>query len=168
MSHGFSVASLKTVEGIFDMHINNLLLKLEQHALSGQVLDLKQALSFYGYDITGHLAFSTQYNTQVLNDPDELPPLNDHFLLGNMYGSVANLLPQIRTMTSWHPWVKRLHNSRAALAQNASDRVADAIRNHKSDEKIRTLLTSLIDARDPETGAKLDVAEINSEAFGFL
>lgn len=131
-------------------------------------MDLKQALSFYGYDVTGHSAFNTQYNTQVINDPDELPPLNDYFSLGNMYGSVANLLPHIRTLTPWHPWVNHLHKSRATLAQNASDRVADAIRNHKSDENIPTLLTSLIDARDPEIGVKLNVTEINSEVFAFL
>jgi hypothetical protein len=85
-----------------------------------------------------------------------------------MDGSIVKLLPHIRTLTSWLPFVRRLHKSRAALAMTARRSVADAIENYKSGEKVHTLLNRLIEAKDPVTGAKLDVDEINSEAFGFL
>jgi len=156
------------MEAIFDIHINNLIQKVKEHAQSGAVLDLKSALGFYGYDVTGQLAFDREFNTQVVDDPGQLPPLCDHFLMGNLYGAVANLLPYIRTYTSWIPWCRQLAESRATIAKTASESVQHAIANHKSDSPARTLLTSLINAKDPETGAKLSVDEINSEAFGFL
>ncbi|KEF63430.1 uncharacterized protein A1O9_01408 [Exophiala aquamarina CBS 119918] len=168
LAHGFSVASLKQMEATFDIHITNLVERVRQAAETGLPLDLKSAFAFYGYDVTGQLAFDTEFSTQSRHDPTELPPLNDHFLLGNVYGSVANLLPQIKICTSWIPWVRSLQQSRKKLAQTASDCVRHAIANHKKDGPARTLLTSLIDAKDPETGATLSVSEINSEAFGFL
>ncbi|KAH8816733.1 putative benzoate 4-monooxygenase cytochrome P450 [Xylogone sp. PMI_703] len=168
LAHAFAISSLKSMEAIFDIHINNLMQKVKNHAESGTVLDLKSALGFYGYDVTGQLAFDREFSTQVVDDPEQLPPLCNHFLMGNLYGAVGNLLPYIRTYTSWIPWCRQLAESRAALAKTAAESVQHAIANHKSDTPNRTLLTSLINAKDPETGAKLSVEEINSEAFGFL
>lgn len=156
------------MEVVFDEHITNLVSKVESYAASGAVLDLKEALSFYGYDFTGHISFNKHFNTQQLSDPKSLPPLNGHLLLGNLYGTVAHLLPHIRTVTAWHPEIRRLIRSRKELAAEAAKHVSDALQNHKEDEKVRTLMTSLIDAKDPETGAKLDLAELNAEAFAFL
>jgi benzoate 4-monooxygenase len=109
------------MEAIFDIHINNLMQKVKEHAESGAVLDLKRALGFYGYDVTGQLAFDREFSTQVVDNPDLLPDLCDHFLMGNLYGAVANLLPYIRTYTSWIPWCRRLAESRATLAKTASE-----------------------------------------------
>jgi hypothetical protein len=125
-----------------------------------------------GYDVTGELAFSTQYGSQEADDPAKLPPINDHILLSCMYGAVADVLPvpQVRTLTSWLPsaWMQGLLKSRAGLRANAGACVAAAIENHKSDKKTHNLLTQLIDAEDPETGMRLDVPDIASEAFAFL
>lgn len=50
----------------------------------------------------------------------------------------------------------------------AQTQVSDALQNHKGNEEVRTLLTSLFDAEEPETGAKLDLVELNAETFAFL
>jgi len=169
MAHGFSVTSLKKMEPTFDLHIHNLLAKVNESVNSQDIIDLKETFSYYSYDVTGQLAFNIHFNTQNMNLPKMLPPLIGHFQLGNMYGSVANLLPHVRTFASWLPipWVQRLVKSRKALAEMAASCVTSAIETRKN-EKTDTLLTSLIDAVDPETGAKLTVADICSEAFGFL
>lgn len=156
------------MEVIFNQHIGNLVDKVDSYAKSGAAVDLKEAFSYYAYDVTGHLAFNQSFNTQVTSDPALLPPLSGHFFLGNLYGSVANLLPWIRNWTSWHPFVRRMIDSRKQLARQAAECVDKAIENHKSDERVRSLITSLIDAKDPVTGAKLSKPEISSEAFGFL
>lgn len=156
------------MEAVFDIHIANLIARVHEAAGNGTNLDLKGAFAFYGYDVTGQLAFDTEFNTQTRHNPAELPPLNDHFLLGNLYGSIANLLPYVKACTSRIPWVRELQQSRMKLAQTASDSVDHAIANHKEHQPARTLLTSLIDAKDPETGETLSASEINSEAFGFL
>jgi hypothetical protein len=54
IAHAFSVASLKSVEVVLDEHITNLVAKVESYAISGAVLDFKEALSFHGYDFKGH------------------------------------------------------------------------------------------------------------------
>lgn len=156
------------MEIIFNQHVGNLVDKVENNSRSGSAMDLKEAFSYYAYDVTGHLAFNQSFNTQVLSNPALLPPLSGHFFLGNMYGSVANLLPWFRNWTSWHPFVRKMINSRRQMAQQAAECVRRAIQNHKEGDNVRTLITTLIDAKDPETGARLTQDEINSEAFGFL
>ncbi|KIY04073.1 uncharacterized protein Z520_00765 [Fonsecaea multimorphosa CBS 102226] len=168
LAHAFSVSALKSMEVIFNEHIGNLVHKVDDHAQSGHVMDLKEAFSYYAYDVTGHLAFNQSFNTQNQSDPDLLPPLWGHFFLGNLYGSVAHLLPWIRDWTSWHPFVKKMIQNRIQLRTQAAVCVERAISNHKEGETVRSLITSLIDAEDPATGAKLSQDEINSEAFGFL
>jgi cytochrome P450 len=160
------------MEDIFNRHIDNIRTKVDKYVQSGEAFDLKEIMSYYGYDVTGELSFSTQYGSQEADDPTRLPPINDHVLLSCMYGSVADLLPvpTLRTITSWVPsaWIQGLLKSRAYLRDNAGRCVKAAIEDHKTDKKAHNLLTQLIEAKDPETGAELDFAEIASEAFGFL
>ncbi|KIW17543.1 hypothetical protein PV08_04737 [Exophiala spinifera] len=167
-AHAFSVNALKSMEPIFNQNISNLISKFGACADSAAIVDLKIVFTYYAYDLTGKLAFNEDFNTQVTDDENLVPPFSDHFLLGNMYGSVANLLPWIRDWTAWHPFVKRIIQSRRQMGLQAARCVNKAIAHHKKDESVRTLLTSLIDAKDPETGATLTADEINSEAFGFL
>lgn len=153
---------------MFDRHIDYLLTNLDRHSADGTAIDLKQALAFYGYDITGQLAFDTDFQTQLNEDPSRLPPLNDHFFLGNLYGCVADLLPTFATITAWHPWVAGLIKSRHELIALADSCVKQGIDNKKDKSNAGTLLEALITAKDPETGKELSKDEITSESFLFL
>ncbi|KAL2849878.1 cytochrome P450 [Aspergillus pseudoustus] len=168
IGNGFSPAALKNMESMFDRHIANLMGSMEKHAKNGTVLDLKQALAFYGYDITGQLAFDHNFETQVMDDPDKMPPLNDHFFLGNIYGCVANLLPWVRSWTAWLPWVQKMIKSRVELTGVAAECIARAMKRHDNEAEPGTLLAALIGATNPDTGEKLTADEINSESFLFL
>ena len=167
MAHSFSAASLKDMENIFDGHITILLQRLDKFAESGEVFDLKEAISFFTYDMIGELAFGTNFESQKAADPNNLPPIPDHVLLACMIGIMSDLLPYSKAVVAWLPftWSRRLINGRDKLRKQAVSCVDAAL--SKEDGR-QNLLTHLIQARDPDTGAPLTKANISSEAFGFL
>ncbi|KNG86131.1 hypothetical protein ANOM_005462, partial [Aspergillus nomiae NRRL 13137] len=162
---GLTVSALKHMEPVFNTHIGKLITKINGHVEAGTVLDLKEALALYGYDITAQLAFDTDFNSQATG---ELPPLNNHFLLGNIYGLLANLLPHLATWSALLPSVKKLLESRNDLKRIAEGSVRKSLESHNNETEPGTLLAALINAKDPDSGKKLTEDEINSEAFVFL
>jgi benzoate 4-monooxygenase len=167
MAHSFSTKSLKDMEYIFDRHIAVLRRRLDGFANSGEVFDLKEAMACFAYDVIGELAFSTQFESQKATSQDKLPPIAEHALLGCMIGIMSGLLPYSKTIVTWLPipWVRHLINSRAKLRNQTLDCVNAAM---VMEEGNPNLLTHLIQAKDPDTGADLTKADICSEAFGFL
>ncbi|KAF2092698.1 cytochrome P450 [Rhizodiscina lignyota] len=171
MAHGFSTASMTAMETVFDRHALNLRTKLDKYAETGEIFDLKTVLAFYAYDVLGELAFSTQFNSQVQDDPELLPPINDHIFLASLYGSLPSLLPYSMRWSQYLPipWLQGLMRSRLKIRNTVSECVGKEIREQTNrPDKSKNLLTQLIAATDPETGAKLTEEEICSEAFAFL
>jgi hypothetical protein len=167
MAHSFSAASLKDMEYIFDSHIAVLLQRLDKSAASGQALDLKEVISFFTYDMIGELAFGTNFGSQKAGDPENLSPIPDHVLLACMIGIMYSLLPYSKALVAWLPfvWCRRLINGRTKLRDQAVSCVDAAA---SKDGGSKNLLTHLIQANAPDTGASLTRADISSEAFGFL
>ena len=167
MAHSFSAKSLKDMEYILDRHIAVLRQRLDRFVTSGELFDLKDAFAFFTYDMIGEVAFSTQFESQKAANPDNLPPIGDHAMLSCMIGTMSSLLPYSKTIVPWLPstWVRRLINSRAKLRNQTLNCVNAAM---GMEEGNKNLLTDLIRAKDPDTGAGLTKADICSEAFGFL
>ena len=171
MAHGFSSASLKTMEGIFDRHLQNLRDKIDGYCTSGEAFDLKAQIAYYAYDVLGELAFSTQFNSQKQDDPSKLPPINDHIFLACIYGSLPGLLPYSMRMANSlpFPWLRSLLASRKYLRDTTFRCVSEEIAREKpADDKTQNLLTSLISAKDPESGQSLTKEDICTEAFAYI
>ena len=171
MAHGFSAKSLAQMEPVFDRHALNLRKAIDRYADSGETFDIKEVIAYYAYDVLGELAFSTQFNSQDLQDPKLLPPINEHILLASVFGCFPALLPYSMRLARFLPfsWLKTLLASRARIQQQVAECVRLAISEQKSGQNDgKTLLTQLIAAKDPETQAELSEQEICSEAFGFL
>lgn len=159
------------MEAVFDRHALNLRAKLERYADTGEIFDLKTIFAFYAYDILGELAFSTQFNSQMRDDPEELPPINDHIFLASLYGSLPSLLPYSMRWSRYLPipWLQGLLRSRLKIRDTVSECVGKEMREQKDrPDRNKNLLTQLIAAKDPETGARLTEVDVCSEAFGFL
>jgi hypothetical protein len=156
------------MEPTLNTHIAHILTRIDTCIATNQALDLKDVFAYYSYDITSHLTFNAEFDHQQHANPDDLPPLNDHFMLSMLYGFVWNLMPHIATLTSWLPYVQRLKAGRVKLAQMSRNHVQNALAVHEKNAEAKTLLTNLIEAHDPETGEKLGVDAINTEAFGLL
>lgn len=167
MAHSFSTSSLTEMEAIFDRHIENLCQKLDKYVESGEAFDLKNFIAFYGYDVLGELAFNINFHSQEKDDPENLPPINDHILLGCLYGSLPGILPYSMKLSNYIPvsWLRKLIKSRQRIRTTVAGCVEEEKTNESSE---KTLLTNLTLAKDPETGKALSNVEISSEAFGFL
>lgn len=166
MAHSFSTSSLTDMESIFDRHVENLRQKLDKYVATGETFDLKKLIAFYGYDVLGELAFNIDFRSQEKNDSENLLPINDHILLGCLYGSLPGIIPWSMKLSTYLPfnWLRTLIKSRQQIRRT----VARCVEEKASESSAKTLLTNLKMAKDPETGQALSDVEISSEAFGFL
>ena len=169
MAHGFSIQSLSRMEYIFDRHVRNLVKKLTRVAHSGHpVCDLKQYFVYFSHDTNGELSFSTEFGTQERDEPARVPPNNDHLLLSKMLGFVPSLRPFVVRYGKRIPYLRRLIESRLELRRFAEKAAREefvkrrVVREEKTydDEEGRVnLMTSLVEAKDPETG-EIGVTEV--------
>lgn len=160
--------SVKEMEEYIDKHIEKLLENLADRAKTGEAFDIKDLLAFYMLDVLGDLAFSQSFNAQTDQAPEKLPPINDHVFLACLMGMMPEMLSYLRAAAAWmpFPWLRRLFRARAQL----KTLTAQCVRR-RLDEKVsgrKDLLTSLIDAVDPVTGAKLTEIDISTEAFAMM
>ncbi|OCT51550.1 putative benzoate 4-monooxygenase cytochrome P450 [Cladophialophora carrionii] len=167
MAHSFSVASLSQMESIYDAHIKNLLDAID--AKGSEPFNLKDLFGYYAFDIIGELVFHTDFGSQKAQDPAQLPPINEHIFLGCIFGMLPSLLPYSMRIANYLPipWLQDLLNSRKRLKDRTSECLDREMSRQKTSEK-QSILTRLIQAKDPETGEDLPKVAIASEAFAFL
>ena len=168
MSHAFSMNSIREMESFIDTHLQRLLDNLQHLAKTGETFDLKDYISYYVLDVLGELAFSRSFDAQIAQNPAHLPPINDHIYLSCLMGMMPSLMPTFKTIAPRLPipWFRSLFQARKRLKDLTAECVSRRLQNSNDDRK--DLLTGLIRAVDPETGAKLTELEINTEAFAML
>jgi hypothetical protein len=154
-------------EGTFDRHLNRLYKNVEDRA--GRKLNVKEFVACYAYDLIGDLAFDKDFNTQDGPSPDQLPRIADHILIGCLYGLVPTLLPYSMWIGNRLPLagLQKLLESRRQMSAQTAEYVKAAIHMHKEGDR-ESLLATMLEAKDPETGASLTTEEMCSEAFAFL
>lgn len=168
MAHGFSLQSVKDMEFYIDGHLRKLLDNLTHRAKTGEVFDFKELIAFYVFDVLGELAFSRSFDAQIEQVPEKLPPINDHVFLACLMGMMPEALPYLKSVAAWTPlpWLQRLFKARAQLKTLTAQCVSRRLNDEDSGRK--DLLSSLIHAVDPVTGARLTELDINTEAFAML
>lgn len=168
MAHAFSMTSVRDMENFVDQHLEKLIQNLDTFARTGDAFDLKDYVAYYVLDVLGELAFSRSFDAQDFRDPRRLPPINDHIYLACLMGMMPSIMPLFKKVAPHLPlaWFQSLFQARKQLKDTTAECVARRIHSHINDRK--DLLTNLINAEDPETGAKLTELEINTEAFAML
>ena len=179
MSHSFSMSSVKGMEQYLDTNIGILKRKIREHCSTNTVLDLRKSLHYYVIDVLGELAFSQSFGVLIADDESLVPPVKEHSLLAAATGSWPAMT---KTLKQWLPLLPveslgKLFKGREACATLASQCVQRRVEdlrgiNDKDDmvvqQQRRDILTSLILARDPETGQRLTQTDLETEAFGFM
>ncbi|KAF7671296.1 cytochrome p450 [Alternaria burnsii] len=179
MSYSFSASSVKKMEDLLDENVKILKQKLCKYAESGEAVDLKRLFKLYTIDVLGELAFSRSFAVQETDDESRVPPVVEHSLLAAVTGAwpamtfrLKRWLPKVPSQT-----LRRLFEGRAAVAKLAATCVQErltALRNAKDLDddaaapERKDLLTSLILAKDPDTGERLSQIDLEAEAFGFI
>lgn len=156
------------MENLFNIHVANLCSRLDEYSQSQKHFDLKDLVSRYQYDLMGQLAFNRSFDSQLAFHT-EVPEWNDHFYLGCIYGMMPSLLPYSMRVGYYLPlkWFKNLVLSRAQMRQQTIDSVTRSIQSNET-ARDRSLLSYVIEARDPCSGERLSQVDICTEAFGFL
>lgn len=141
--------------------------KLQTLAKTGEVFDFKHMLSLYVFDILGEVAFGRSFGAQDREgELPELSAINDHLLLAGVIGELPfQGLSKTFARLSPVPWMRRLVKSRNDLKIICGNCVKYKIENTSGRPDV---LKSLVEATDPESGARLTEQEINSEAFAVL
>ena len=178
MSYSFSSSQIKEFEDFLDMHIAVLRRRIDSFASTGQVFDLQRLVKHYVVDVLGEIAFGQPFGVQETDDDSRVPPVVEHSLLSAVTGAWPRMTKRLK---KWLPLVpnKKLHDlfaGRQACAQSASRSVArrmSILNDYRETGKLppgerKDLLTNLIFAKDPETGAFLTQADLETEAFGFM
>jgi hypothetical protein len=178
MSHGFSAVSLTKMEHIFDRHASGMIKKLDRVAESGKPFDLSGIFKFYAQDTNRELSFSMQYHLQDKGDISLWPPMNLYITISKICGYVPGLLGPVVNYGPYVPYLSDGLRSRNGLIQDAirnssfefeKRRVKHAEETFEDDDNTRVnLLTSLVNAKDPETGEMLDLIDIAGEAMSFV
>ncbi|KAL2816661.1 cytochrome P450 [Aspergillus granulosus] len=176
MSHSFSASYIKEMEKYLDLNIAILKAKIRAHATTGHPFDLKKVLHYYVIDVLGELAFSQSFGVQEADDESLVPPVIEHSLLAAVTGAWPAMT---MTLKRWLPCVphkglQKLLAGRKACADLASACVQRRLKGLEEGaeagdgEERKDILTNLIKAKHPETGARLTPVELETEAFGFI
>ncbi|OGM48525.1 benzoate 4-monooxygenase cytochrome P450 [Aspergillus bombycis] len=176
MSHSFSLSYVKEMEPYLDLNIHILKEKIRRHCHQGDGFDLKKALHHYVVDTLGELAFSQSFGVQDADDESRVPPVVEHSLLAAVTGAwpiMTKTLKQILPAVP-HSGLQRLIRGRKACADLASSCVKRRLQHLRSDNTTadvterKDILTNLILAKDPGTGARFTQTDLETEAFGFI
>ncbi|KAF5255579.1 hypothetical protein FOXYS1_14000, partial [Fusarium oxysporum] len=167
MAHAFSLQSIKSMEKHIDRHLLQFRRNLDHYSNTGEMFDLKELIAFFVLDVLGDLAFRRSFNSQVEQDVSKLPPINDHIFLACLLGMVPDLMPFLKALFAWTPvpWLQSLLRARQQLKDLTADCVRQRIGDKAGDRD--DLLTCLINAVDPDTGARLTELDLQTEAFAF-
>ena len=177
MSHSFSIASVKKMESYLDLNVRILKEKLTRLSERNEAFDLKKVLHYYVIDVLGELVFSQSFGIQEADDESLVPPVVEHSLLAAATGAWPSMT---FTLKKWLPKLpsKKLHNlfdgraQCAALAASCVRKRKAALGDVKDPEQVSSertdILTSLILAKHPDTGERLNQTELETEAFGFM
>jgi benzoate 4-monooxygenase len=156
------------MEQYIDGHLRQFRRNLDHYAETGEVFDLKELIAFFVLDVLGDLAFRRSFNSQVEQDPSKLPPINDHIFLACLLGMAPDFMPFLKKVLPWIPipWLQQLLRAR----QQLKDLTADCVRRRMEDKTgaRKDIITSLINAVDTHTGAKLTELDIQTESFAFM
>ncbi|KAL4806606.1 cytochrome P450 [Aspergillus unguis] len=173
MSHSFSLSYIKEMEKYMDLNIEILKDRIHERCKTGEAFNLKKLLHYYMIDVIGELAFSQSFGVQEADDPSLVPPVIEHSLLAAVTGAWPVMTQALK---KWLPYVpheglQKLFAGRKACADLASKCVQRRLTDLKDGtgvEDRKDILTNLIKAKHPETGASLTRTDLETEAFGFI
>lgn len=163
------------MEQYLDYNLAILQQKIDLCCRMGTAFDLKKLFHYYTIDVLGELAFSQSFGIQETDDEALIPPVVEHSLLAACTGAWPAMTFQLKRWLPNIPYrpLQQLFKGRQACADLASTcvrrRLASADAEMNGDETRRTdILTSLINAKHPDTGQNLTQLDLETEAFGFM
>ena len=164
---GFSMPSIRSMEGIMDSRYAILRQQLDRFAESEETFDLRRYITYCIVDILGELAFGQAFGNQEAEDPAKIPPVSEA-----LWGScVAVQVPLADDDFAWlrdRAPIAELSKTLSAL-NLMIPLAAKQIKLREEKELDRDdILGKLIAAREEKTGQPLTLQQIVAESVTLI
>ena len=164
---GFSMISIRSMEGIIDSRYAILRQQLDRFAKSGETFDLRRYITYCIVDILGELAFGEAFDNQVTEDPGKIPPVSEA-----LWGScLAGQAPWSASLFAWMRDNMPSPQVREVLAAlNLMTPIAvKTIKQREAKQLQRPdILGKLMAAREEKTGKPLTTEQIVAESVTLI
>lgn len=175
VAHGFSAQSLLLFEPFVDNMLEKFIRKMDDFAQREEPFDLYFWFELFTMDLMGELALGNNFGVIEAGKPARYSTLVEQ---SQRFGNLSGLLPfgqASKTILSWVPlpYVQKLWKARVEYLEYArialEKRFQDDRRQVTPTGKPRQdIMQRFIEAQDPETGVKMDFAELRAETSSLM
>jgi benzoate 4-monooxygenase len=175
VAHGFSSQSLLLFEPFVDNMLEKFIKKMDDFAQGEKPFDLYFWFELFTMDLMGELALGNNFGVIEAGKPARYSTLVEQ---SQRFGNLSGLLPfgkHSKKILSWVPlpYIQRLWKARVEYLEYArialEKRFQDDRRQVTPTGKPRQdIMQRFIEAQDPETGLKMDFAELRAETSSLM
>jgi benzoate 4-monooxygenase len=175
VAHGFSTQTLLLFEPFVDAMLEKFIRKMDDFARTQEPFDIYFWFELFTMDLMGELALGNNFGVIEAGKPARYSTLVEQ---SQRFGNLSGLLPFGRSsvkILSWLPlpyvqnlWkarVEYLEYARVALEKRFQD---DRRQVTPTGKPRQDIMQRFIEAHDPETGAKMDFAELRAETSSLM
>jgi benzoate 4-monooxygenase len=175
VAHGFSAQNLLLFEPFVDNMLEKFIRKMDDFAQRQEPFDIYFWFELFTMDLMGELALGNNFGVIEAGKPARFSTLVEQ---SQRFGNLSGLLPfgkRSVKILSWVPlpYVQKLWKARVEYLDYArialEKRFQDDRRQITPTGKPRQdIMQRFIEAQDPETGAKMDFAELRAETSSLM
>lgn len=174
VAHGFSAQSLQLFEPYVDGIMGKFLARTDEFATSGQPFDIYFWFELFTMDLMGELALGSSFGTIDAGEPARYSKLVEQ---SQRFANHSGLLPFGKWNVKVLRWVplpqfQQLYKARLEYLDYARQALEKRFQNDRkrdSMEKPRQdIMQRFIEAKDPETGQRMDFDELRAETSSLM
>lgn len=175
VAHGFSAQSLQLFEPYVDITLNKFMEKMDYFASTGEPFDIYFWFELFTMDLMGELALGNNFGVLDAGKPARYSSLVEH---SQRFANHSGLLPfgkwNVKVL-SWVPlpYFQKLYKSRLEYLEYAKVALEKRFNENRQQSlpggKVRQdIMQRFIEARDPETGHRMDFNELRAETSSLM
>ncbi len=175
VANGFSMQTLYHFETYVDATLTKFMAKMDDFAATGQPFDIYFWYELFTMDLMGELALGNNFGVIEAGKPARYSTLVE---LSQRFGNLSGMLPFGKwnvTVLSWVPlpYIRRLWRARVEYLDYARQALEKRFRDDRtqvlpSGKPRQDIMQRFIEARDPETGHRMDYNELRAETSSLM
>ena len=175
VAHGFSMQSLYLFEPYVDKILAIFFSKMDEFAKTQQPFDIYFWFELFTMDLMGELTFGRSFGALEAGKPARYSELVG---LSGRFNNLSGVLPFGKynvKLLSWVPlpYVQRLWRARLEYLEYARQTLEKRFLENRqqglpSGKTRQDIMQRFIEAQDPETGHRMDFAELRAEASSLM
>ncbi|OAG10169.1 cytochrome P450 monooxygenase [Paraphaeosphaeria sporulosa] len=175
VAHGFSAQSLQLFEPYVDLTIEKFMKRMDEFAQTGDPFDIYFWFELFTMDLMGELALGNNFGVLEAGKPARYSKLVE---LSQRFGNLSGILPfgkYSKRVLSWVPlpYVQQLWKARVEYLEYARHALEKRFKNDRaqvaqSGKQRQDIMQRFIEAKDPETGRRMDFDELRAETSSLM